>query len=97
VDEPRAGHRLDHGRDGLGVDLVDPAGERPQRVDVGRNGKLIEVHSLLGEQADIELPATEIESSVQHMKQASLVLRGLVNTAEPFTNGGLLHGSPLQA
>jgi hypothetical protein len=34
MDEPRPGHRLDDGRDRLGVDLVDPAGEPPQRVDV---------------------------------------------------------------
>src|SRR5687768_11082810 len=40
------------------------------------------------QQADIELPATEIESSVQHMKRASLVLRRLVNTTERFINGG---------
>ena len=35
MDEPRPGHRLDDGRDRLGVDLVDPAGEPPQRIDVG--------------------------------------------------------------
>jgi hypothetical protein len=42
----------------------------------------------VGEQADIKLLATEIESSVQHVKRASLVLRRLVNTTERFTNGG---------
>jgi hypothetical protein len=70
------------------VDLVDPARQSPQRVDVGRDGELVEMLALLGEQADIELLATEIESSVQHVKRASLVLRRLVNTAERFTNGG---------
>jgi hypothetical protein len=47
VDEPGAGHRLDHGADGLAVDLVDPPSERSQRVDVGRNGELVEMLSLL--------------------------------------------------
>jgi hypothetical protein len=70
------------------VDLVDPPGEPPQRLDVGRDGQLVKVLSLPGEQADIELLATEIESSVQHVKRASLVRRGLVNTAQRFTNGG---------
>jgi hypothetical protein len=30
VDDPGAGHRLDHGADRLAVDPLDPAGERPQ-------------------------------------------------------------------
>jgi hypothetical protein len=66
------------------MNLVDPPGEPSQRGNVGRDGQL----ALLGEQTNIELLATEIESSVQHVKRASLVLRGLVNTAERFTNGG---------
>jgi hypothetical protein len=76
VNEPRTGHRLDHGRDGLCLDLIDSAGQPPQRVDVRRDGELVEVLSLPGKQADIELLATQIESSVQHMKRAYLVLRG---------------------
>ena len=36
VDEPGAGHRLDDRPDGLGVDLVEPAREPPQGLDVGR-------------------------------------------------------------
>jgi hypothetical protein len=67
VDEAGAGHRLDHRADRLSVDLRDPAGEPSQRVDVGRDGELVEMRSLLGEQADVELLATEIESSVQHV------------------------------
>ena len=46
VDEPSAGHRLDHGADGLCVDVVDPAGEGPQRAGVGRDGELVEVLAL---------------------------------------------------
>jgi hypothetical protein len=60
VDEPRAGHRLDHGADRLSVDLVDPARKPAQRVDVGRDGELIEVLSAIGEQADVEPASTEI-------------------------------------
>jgi len=66
VDEPRPRHRLDHGADRLRVDLVDPASERPQRVDVGRDGQLVEVLSLIGEKTDVELASTEIQSGVQH-------------------------------
>ena len=74
VDDPGAGHRLDHRADRLAVDLLDSASERSQRVDVGRDGELVEVLSLIGEQADVELASTEIESSVQHVKRASLGL-----------------------
>jgi hypothetical protein len=35
------------------VDRFDPAGQPPQRVDVGRDGDLVKVLSLLSEQADI--------------------------------------------
>ena len=58
VDDPGAGHRLDHRADRLGVDLFDPSGERLQRVDVRRDGELVQVLSLIGEQADIELATT---------------------------------------
>ena len=84
MDEPGAGHRLDHGADGLAVNLLDPAGECLQRIGVGRNGELVEMLSSIGEQTDIELAATEIESSVQHVERASSGL-GLVNTAERVT------------
>ena len=53
---------------------LDPAGERPQRVGVGRDGELVEMLSLIGEQADVEPLSTEIQSSVQHVRRASLVL-----------------------
>ena len=55
MDDPGAGHRLDHRADGLCVDLLDPAGEGPQRVGVGRDGELVEVLALVAEQADVEL------------------------------------------
>jgi hypothetical protein len=38
VHQPRTRHRLDHGANRLCVDLIDPPGEHPQRVDVRRNG-----------------------------------------------------------
>lgn len=74
VDDPRPGHRLDHRADRLAVDLVDPAGERPQRVDVGGDGELIEMLSVIAEQADVEALAAEIQSGVQHLKGASFEL-----------------------
>jgi hypothetical protein len=74
VDESGAGHRLDHCADRLAVDLLYPAGECLQRVDVGRDGELVEVLSLIGEQANVNFAAAEIESSVQHVERASLVL-----------------------
>ena len=66
VDDPGAGHRLDHRADRLAVDLLDPAGEGPQRVDIGRDSELVEVLSLIAEQADIEALSAEIQSGVQH-------------------------------
>jgi len=60
VDEPGAGHRLDHGADRLSVDLVDPLGERSQALDVRRDDELVEVLALLSEQADVEPSPTEI-------------------------------------
>jgi hypothetical protein len=60
VDEPGACHRLDDGADGLGVGLVDPPGEGSERVNVRRDGELVEMLSLIGEQADVELSPTEV-------------------------------------
>jgi hypothetical protein len=58
VDDPGAGHRLDDGADGLCVNLFDAPSERSQRVDVGRDGELVQALPLIGEQADVELLAT---------------------------------------
>jgi hypothetical protein len=58
VDDPRAGHRLDNGADGLSMDLPDPPREGSQRVHVGRDDELLEVRSIIGEQADVELLST---------------------------------------
>jgi hypothetical protein len=60
VDEPGAGHRLDHGANGLVMRLFDPPCERSQRVDVGWDGELVEVLSVIGEQADVNFPSTEV-------------------------------------
>ena len=49
VDDPRAGHRLDHRADRLAVDLLDSAGEDPQGVDVGRDGELIQMLAVIAE------------------------------------------------
>ena len=46
------------------MDLVDATGERSQRVDVGWDGELVNVLSVPGEQTDVNLLSTEIESSV---------------------------------
>jgi hypothetical protein len=66
VDETSAGHRLDDRADRLAVQLLDALGEPPQRVDVGWDGELVEMHSVVGEQTNIELLSTQIESSMQH-------------------------------
>ena len=76
VDQPGSGHRLDDRADRLVVELVDATGQGPQRVDIGWHGELIKMLPATGEQADIELPSTQIESSVQHVKRASLVPLG---------------------
>jgi hypothetical protein len=47
VDESSSGHRLDLGADRFGVDLLDPAGEGSQRVDVGWDGELVDVLALI--------------------------------------------------
>ena len=66
MDDPGAGHRLDHRADGLAVGLVDPAGEALQRVDVWGDGELVEVLSVIAQQADVEALTAEIQSGVQH-------------------------------
>ena len=58
VDDPCAGHRLDHRADRLAMDFLDAASEPSQRVDVGRYGKLVQMLSLIGEQANVKLLAT---------------------------------------
>jgi hypothetical protein len=60
VDEPGAAHRLDDGADRFAVHLVDPSRKPAQRFDVRRDGELIEVLALLGEQADVELSPTQV-------------------------------------
>jgi hypothetical protein len=40
------------------MDLPDPPRERSQRVDIGRDGELVEVRSIIGAQADVELLST---------------------------------------
>jgi hypothetical protein len=42
------------------MDLLDPPSEGSQRVDVGWDGELVEVRSVIGEQADVELLSTEV-------------------------------------
>jgi hypothetical protein len=76
VDEPGAGHRLDDGADGLSVDLLDPAREGSQRVGVGRDGELVEMLSLIAQQADVNFLSTEIESQRATVERASSVLVG---------------------
>ncbi|MGH2716629.1 MAG: hypothetical protein ACRDM7_22635 [Thermoleophilaceae bacterium] len=66
VDQPGAGHRLDHRADRLTVDLVDPTGQPPQRVAVRWRGQLVQLLSRLGEQTHVDLPSAEIQPGVQH-------------------------------
>jgi hypothetical protein len=49
------------------MDLGDPPGESPQRVGIGRDGQLVQVLSVIGDEADIELFSTQIEPSVDHV------------------------------
>jgi hypothetical protein len=88
VDEPGAGHRLDDRSDVLAVNPVDSPRKGSERVDVRRDGELVDVLPLLGEQADVEPAPTEIQSSVQHVKRGLLGAPRLVTTTEPVTNGG---------
>ena len=60
MDDAGAGHRLDHGADGLVVNLIDPMCEGPWRGDVGWDGELVEVLALAGEQADVNFPSTQV-------------------------------------
>jgi hypothetical protein len=87
VDEPSTGHRLNHGADRLVVDLIDPASEPPQRIDVERDGELVDVLALIGEQANVELLSTEIESSLQHVERVPLGARFSVTTASVSPKG----------
>jgi hypothetical protein len=56
------------------VDLLDSPRELPQAVGVRRSGELVEVLSLTAKKADVKSLSTEIESRVQHVERASLVL-----------------------
>jgi len=55
MDDPRASHRLDYRAHRLAVDLPDSARKRSQRVDVRWYGELVQMLSLIGEQANVEL------------------------------------------
>ena len=58
MDDPSAGHRLDHRAERLAVDFLDAASEPSERVDVGRDGELVQMLSLVGEQANVKLLST---------------------------------------
>src|ERR1700722_19019258 len=58
MDNPCAGHRLDHRTDRLTVDFVDTKNGPSRLVDIGRHGKLIQMLSLIGEERNIKLLAT---------------------------------------
>jgi hypothetical protein len=47
------------------MDLLDPAGQSSERVDVGRDSKLIEMLPLVAQKADVDLPTAEIQSGMQ--------------------------------
>jgi hypothetical protein len=66
VDKASAGHRLDHRADRLAIALLDPHRKAPQRTTVRRRGELVQLLSLLAEQANIDLPSAEIQAGVQH-------------------------------
>jgi hypothetical protein len=66
VDEASAGHRLDHPDHRLVLD-AEPARKSSQAVVIRRAGELLDELALVGEQADIDPLATEIQPSVQHV------------------------------
>jgi hypothetical protein len=66
VDEPSTSHRLDDGAHRLCVNVVDSSRERSQRVDVRRDGELVELFPAVVQKSDVELASTEIQSGVQH-------------------------------
>jgi hypothetical protein len=66
VNESSTAHRLDDRADLLTMDLLDPAGQSPERVDVGRHSELIEMLPLVAQKTDVDLPTAEIQSGKQH-------------------------------
>jgi predicted RecA/RadA family phage recombinase len=66
VHEASTSHRLDRRADRLAIALLDPPGQGSQRVAVRRRGELVQLLSRLGEQADVDLPSTQIQPGVQH-------------------------------
>ncbi len=64
--EASTAHRFDHRANGLAIGLPDPPRQAPQRVAVRRRDQLIQMLSLLGEQAHIDLLPAEIQPGMQH-------------------------------
>ena len=65
VDEPGAVHRLDHGAHRLPVH-GDPASEPVQAVAIRGRREAVDRLPLIGDQADINAFATQIQTNVQH-------------------------------
>jgi hypothetical protein len=65
VHKPRPGHRLDHTAHRQTVD-DHPARQAAQPTGIGRRSELRDDLAILRQQANIELLATQIQSSVQH-------------------------------
>jgi hypothetical protein len=65
VHEPRTGHRLDH-RAHRPLVTPHPARQAKQAVGVRRRRELLDDLASRRQQADIDLAATQIQSSVQH-------------------------------
>jgi hypothetical protein len=65
VDEPGAGHRLDHRPDRLVVP-GRPLHQGAEPVPVGEHGSDLDRGSRLVDQVDVEALSAEIQSSVQH-------------------------------
>jgi hypothetical protein len=62
LDEPRAGHRLDHPPHRLAV-TSDLAHQIAQTLGVRRRGKLLDQLPLIGAHAHIKSPAAQIKTS----------------------------------
>ena len=72
VHEPRAVHRLDHRSDGLApVAQLHQPRQTAQAIAVRRRHARLDALTTLTKQAVIHPPATEIQTSMQHMRGAS--------------------------